>query len=455
MNIVILAAGQGKRMRSTLPKVLHPIAGKPMLGWVLDTTSALDPKANVVVVVGHGASQVESYLNGVSAAVQVVVQKEQKGTGHAVLQAVPKLRADEQTLILYGDVPLISTSTLQKLASLAQQGSLGLLTEFMDDPTGYGRIVRNEDTAVAAIVEEKDASPELRAIREVNTGLMIAPTATLKTWLSGLSANNAQQEYYLTDIIEMAVRDGVPVLTTQAQYSWETAGVNSKKQLADLECVWQNHLAQTLLEQGVTVIDPHRIDIRGELTCAQDVTIDVGCIFMGRVALGQGVHIGPYCVIQDAVIGDGVTVEAFSHIQEATIGAQSKVGPYARLRPGAQLGKDVHIGNFVEVKKTSIDDGSKANHLAYLGDAQIGKGVNVGAGTITCNYDGANKHLTIIEDGAFIGSDTQLVAPVRVGKNATLGAGTTLTKDAPENQLTVTRVKQTSLHWQRPVKAKK
>ena len=455
MNIVILAAGQGKRMRSTLPKVLHPIAGKPMLGWVLDTASALDPKANVVVVVGHGSSQVESYLNSISSAAQIVVQKEQKGTGHAVLQAVPALRSDDQTLILYGDVPLISASTLQKLALLAQQGSLGLLTEFMDDPTGYGRIVRNADTTVAAIVEEKDASPELRAIREVNTGLMIAPTATLKTWLSGLSANNAQQEYYLTDIIEMAVRDGVPVITTQAQYSWETAGVNSKKQLADLECAWQNHLAQALLEQGVTVMDPHRIDIRGELSCEEDVTIDVGCIFIGRVQLARGVRIGPYCVIQDAVIGENVTVEAFSHIQEATIGAESKIGPYARLRPGAQLGEDVHIGNFVEVKKTTIDDGSKANHLAYLGDAQIGKGVNVGAGTITCNYDGANKHLTIIEDGAFIGSDTQLVAPVRVGKNATLGAGTTLTKDAPENQLTVTRVKQTSLHWQRPVKTKK
>jgi len=455
MNIVILAAGQGKRMRSALPKVLHPIAGKPMLAHAIASAQAMAGQHQVTVVLGHGGDAVREYLEKAKINAQTVVQKEQKGTGHAVLQAAEQLHDDAPTLILYGDVPLIQKNTLERLAKLAEHGALGLLTQTMSDPTGYGRIVRDLDGGVQAIVEEKDASAEIKAITEINTGLMAVPTAHLKRWLKGLQPNNAQGEYYLTDIIALAVAEGVPVHTCSPGAPWETVGVNSRAQLAQLERTWQLELAQRLLDAGVTLLDPARIDVRGELTCGQDIQIDVGCIFEGRVEIADGVTIGPYCVIRDAVIEPSAVIHAYTHIDQAKVGSRSIIGPYARLRPGAELASEVHIGNFVEVKNSQIASNSKANHLAYIGDATIGSRVNLGAGTITCNYDGVNKSRTVIEDDAFIGSDTQLVAPVTVGKGATLGAGTTLTKDAPPDQLTVTRVKQISLNWQRPVKKPK
>jgi bifunctional UDP-N-acetylglucosamine pyrophosphorylase/glucosamine-1-phosphate N-acetyltransferase len=455
MNIVILAAGQGKRMRSTLPKVLHPIAGRPMLEHVLTSAKALAGDHMTVLVLGHGGEFVHEFLSKTAFQAKTALQSEQKGTGHAVLQACDQLSDDPVTLILYGDVPLIQTQTLQQLAQLAESGGLGLLTQNMPNPTGYGRILRNQDGDVSGIVEEKDASAEIRQITEINTGFMALPTEKLKGWLKQLKPNNAQGEYYLTDVIALAVAEGVPVYTTQASNEWETVGVNSRAQLADLERVWQRELANRLLESGVTLLDPSRIDIRGELQCGTDVKIDIGCVFEGKVVLGSGVSVGPHCVIKDAVIDANVKIQAFTHIDQATVGAGSVIGPYARLRPGTALAEEVHVGNFVEIKNSEVGAGSKANHLAYVGDATIGKKVNIGAGTITCNYDGVNKHRTIIEDEAFIGSDTQLVAPVTVGKGATLGAGTTLTKDAPANQLTVTRVKQVSLNWQRPTKKSK
>jgi bifunctional UDP-N-acetylglucosamine pyrophosphorylase/glucosamine-1-phosphate N-acetyltransferase len=455
MNIVILAAGQGKRMRSALPKVLHPIAGKPMLGHAMASAEAISGQHQVIVVIGHGGEAVQEYLEKSVSSAKTVVQKEQKGTGHAVLQATDLLLDDVPTLILYGDVPLIQTQTLERLCELASQGGLGLLTQDMINPHGYGRIVRNLDGGVQAIVEEKDATSDIKAITEINTGLMAVPTPKLKSWLKNLKPNNAQGEYYLTDIISLAAAEGLPVLTTSPDSPWETVGVNSRAQLAELERTWQLELASRLLESGVTLIDPARIDIRGQLVCGQDVKIDVGCIFEGQVTLADGVTIGPYCVIRDAVIEAGAIIQAYTHIDQAKVGSRSVIGPYARLRPGTDLAAEVHIGNFVEIKNSQIGFNSKANHLAYIGDATIGSKVNVGAGTITCNYDGVNKHRTIIEDEAFIGSDSQLVAPVTVGKGATLGAGTTLTKDAPAGQLTITRVKQSSLNWQRPVKKPK
>jgi bifunctional UDP-N-acetylglucosamine pyrophosphorylase/glucosamine-1-phosphate N-acetyltransferase len=455
MNIVILAAGQGKRMRSTLPKVLHPIAGRPMLEHVLTSAKALAGDHVTILVLGHGGEFVQEFLSKTAFQAKTALQSEQKGTGHAVLQACDQLSDDPVTLILYGDVPLIQTQTLQQLAQLAESGGLGLLTQSMANPTGYGRILRNHDGDVSGIVEEKDASAEIRQITEINTGFMALPTEKLKGWLKQLKPNNAQGEYYLTDVIALAVAEGVPVYTTQASNDWETVGVNSRTQLADLERVWQHELANRLLESGVTLLDPSRIDIRGELQCGTDVKIDIGCVFEGKVVLGSGVSVGPHCVIKDALIDANAKIQAFTHIDQATVGAGSVIGPYARLRPGTVLAEEVHVGNFVEIKNSDVGAGSKANHLAYVGDATIGKKVNIGAGTITCNYDGVNKHRTIIEDEAFIGSDTQLVAPVTVGKGATLGAGTTLTKDAPANQLTVTRVKQVSLNWQRPTKKSK
>jgi len=455
MNIVILAAGQGKRMRSTLPKVLHPIAGRPMLEHVLTSAKALAGDHVTILVLGHGGEFVQEFLSKTAFQAKTALQSEQKGTGHAVLQACDQLSDDPVTLILYGDVPLIQTQTLQQLAQLAESGGLGLLTQSMANPTGYGRILRNHDGDVSGILEEKDASAEIRQITEINTGFMALPTEKLKGWLKQLKPNNAQGEYYLTDVIALAVAEGVPVYTTQASNDWETVGVNSRTQLADLERVWQHELANRLLESGVTLLDPSRIDIRGELQCGTDVKIDIGCVFEGKVVLGSGVSVGPHCVIKDAVIDANAKIQAFTHIDQATVGAGSVIGPYARLRPGTVLAEEVHVGNFVEIKNSDVGAGSKANHLAYVGDATIGKKVNIGAGTITCNYDGVNKHRTIIEDEAFIGSDTQLVAPVTVGKGATLGAGTTLTKDAPANQLTVTRVKQVSINWQRPTKKSK
>ena len=417
------------------------------------------------MVIGHGAEHVNAFLGDLVSrnpsfkAIKTVLQKEQKGTGHALLQTLTKLNKDLPTLVLYGDVPLITKDTLQLLIRLAdgvrsKRSALGLLTQNMANPTGYGRIVRDQDGLVSAIVEEKDASPSIKGITEINTGIMVLPTDSLSKWLKSLKTKNAQGEYYLTDVIAMAVRDGVPIRTSQAKNEHEILGVNSRDQLAALERQLQKQRATALLETGVTLFDPERIDIRGELVCGQDVWIDIGCVFEGRVQLANGVHIGPYCVIKDSQIAANTEVGAFTHIDGAQIGVDARVGPYARIRPGTILANEVHIGNFVEVKNTRIAAQSKANHLAYVGDSIVGARVNIGAGTITCNYDGVNKHQTIIEDDAFIGSDTQLVAPVKVGKGATLGAGTTLTKDAPAGKLTVSRAKQVSLDWQRPIKIK-
>ena len=452
MNVVILAAGMGKRMQSDLPKVLHPLAGKPLLSHVIDTARTLSP-SRVCVVYGHGGDLVPSRLAADD--LRFVLQAPQLGTGHAVMQAADVLDDAVPTLVLYGDVPLTAAQTLQTLVDKAGNEKLAVLTVDLEDPAGYGRIVR-ADKRIVRIVEQKDASESERAIQEVNTGILVAPTRALKTWLGKLSNNNAQQEYYLTDVIAMAVQDGIPVESAQPAQVWETLGVNSKVQLAELERIYQRNIANTLLDQGVTLADPNRLDVRGALRCGHDVSIDVGCVFEGEVVLGDGVSIGANCVIRDATIDRGVTIKAFSHIDGATIGADAQIGPYARLRPGTELGADVHVGNFVEIKNSQFDAHSKANHLAYVGDATVGARVNIGAGTITCNYDGANKHRTVIEDDAFIGSDTQLVAPVTVGKGATLGAGTTLTKDAPPDSLTVSRAKQISITgWQRPVKTKK
>ena len=469
MNIVILAAGQGKRMKSALPKVLQTLAGKPLLWHVLNTALELQGKASKqgpIVVVGHGAADVKEFLANLSKVdpafgkVSTALQTEQKGTGHALLQALSKLDVQEPTLVLYGDVPLTSKKTLSKLAKLAdgvrgKDCALALLTQKLSNPTGYGRIVRDAEGLVQEIVEEKDATLAQKAIKEINTGIMVLPTNSLKQWLKALRSSNAQGEYYLTDVIAMAVKDGVPIRTTQADDEFETIGVNSRDQLAALERVHQHNIANQLMDAGVSLADPARIDVRGTLDCGTDVFIDVGCVFEGIVTLAAGTKIGPYCIVRNCVIGKGVTIHPYSHLDGAKVGNQSIIGPYARLRPGADLANDVHIGNFVEVKNSKIAANSKANHLAYVGDAIVGSRVNIGAGTITCNYDGVNKHQTIIEDDVFIGSDTQLVAPVRVGRGATLGAGTTLTKDAPPNQLTVSRAKQISLLWQPPVKKDK
>ena len=456
-------------MKSALPKVLQTLAGKPLLQHVLSTALSLQSKQaknGPVVVVGHGAADVKTFLAIISkedpsfGKVVTALQAEQKGTGHALLQALSKLDVQEPTLVLYGDVPLTTKKTLAKLAKLAdgvrgQDCALALLTQNLSNPTGYGRIVRDADGSVKEIVEEKDATPAQKQIQEINTGIMVLPTNSLKKWLKALRASNAQGEYYLTDVIAMAVKDGVPIRTTQADDECETIGVNSRDQLASLERVHQINIANQLMDAGVSLADPARIDVRGTLECGTDVFIDVGCVFEGCVTLDAGTKVGAYCVIRNSVIGKGVTIHPYSHIDGAKVGNQSLIGPYARLRPGADLSNDVHIGNFVEVKNSKIAANSKANHLAYIGDSIVGSRVNIGAGTITCNYDGVNKHRTIIEDDVFIGSDTQLVAPVRVGRGATLGAGTTLTKDAPANQLTVSRAKQISLQWQRPVKQEK
>ena len=452
VNVVILAAGKGKRMRSDLPKVLHPIAGKAMLAHVVDTARQLGA-ARICVVYGHGGETVPQQL----AADDLFWAKQdpQLGTGHAVLQALPHLLSDLPTLVLYGDVPLIQVDTLRRLIETTGSDNLGLLTVSMENPQGYGRIVRLHGQIVR-IVEEKDAEDAEWAIKEVNTGIIVAPTAALQRWLPQLGNRNAQGEYYLTDTIAMAVAEGMVVKAAHPAHDWEVEGVNSKVQLAALERVHQRNIARQLLEDGVMLADPERLDVRGQLFCGNDVSIDINCVFEGKVVLGAGVSVGPHCVLKNVTVADGVRIQAFCHLEDAVVGASSIIGPYARLRPGTELGQDVHIGNFVEVKNSTIAAHSKANHLAYVGDATVGSRVNVGAGTITCNYDGANKFRTIIEDDVFIGSDTQLVAPVTVGRGATLGAGTTLTKDAPADQLTVSRSKQVSIPgWKRPVKASK
>ncbi len=449
MNVVVLAAGMGKRMRSDLPKVLHPLAGKPLLAHVLDCARSLAP-TRLVVVYGHGGERVPTALAAPD--LQWVLQDPQLGTGHAVMQAAPLLEDGAPTLVLYGDVPLTSRDTLARLVEAAGTRRLALLTVELPDPAGYGRIVR-DGRRIVRIVEHKDADDATRAIREVNTGILVAPTPALKGWLAGLSNDNAQREYYLTDIVAAAVADGVEVVATQPAAVWETLGVNSKAQLAELERIHQRGVAERLMDDGVTLADPARIDVRGSLACGRDVEIDVNCVFEGEVVLADGARIGANCVIRDARIGAGAQVLPFTHIEGAGIGAGARIGPYARLRPGTELGEHTHVGNFVEMKNTEMAAHSKANHLAYVGDAVVGERVNIGAGTITCNYDGVNKHQTVIEDDAFIGSDTQLVAPVRVGRGATLGAGTTLTRDAPADKLTVSRAKQVTVDsWRRPVK---
>ena len=452
LNVIILAAGKGTRMVSDLPKVLHPIAGKPLLQHVLDTARRLTP-AKICVVFGYGGAQVPSAINQPD--LVWVEQAQQLGTGHAVQQTLPHLDTESISLILYGDVPLTREETLREIVSLASGGGLAVLTVTLDDPTGYGRIVRGPDGKVQRIVEQKDASEAERKIREVNTGIMAMPTQHLSRWLAGLHNNNAQGEYYLTDILSMAVAQKVEVSTCQPAHHWEIVGINSKRQLAEVERLYQNQAALKLLEAGVMLYDPARIDIRGELNCGKDVCIDVNCVFEGKVSLGDRVTVGANCVLRDVFIASDTRIEPFTWIDTATLGAHNHIGPFARIRPGTKLADHVHIGNFVEIKNSQVDDGSKINHLSYVGDATIGKRVNVGAGTITCNYDGANKHRTVIEDGAFIGSDTQLVAPVTVGRGATIGAGSTITRDAPADELTLTRTKQFTVKgWKRPQKPK-
>ena len=455
LNVVILAAGQGKRMHSARPKVLHTLAGKPLLRHVIDAARALHPD-RIVVVYGHGGEGVREAMTG--ADLRFVKQEPQQGTGHAVMQAVPQLGTANTTLILYGDVPLTSIETLKALVGAAS-GGMAILTVELDDPSGYGRMVRagganGERGKIVRIVEHRDASEAERTIREINSGIMAVPTAKLMGWLGQLSNQNTQGEYYLTGIVPMALADGVAIESATAPHAWEVLGVNSRAQLAQLERIHQRNLAAALLEQGVALADPARIDIRGSLACGQDVSIDVNCVFEGDVVLGNDIVIGPNCVLKNVRIKTGTRVEAFSHLEDADVGAHCRIGPYARLRPGAQLDEHVHIGNFVEVKKSTVGAGSKANHLAYIGDAEVGKNVNIGAGTITCNYDGVNKSKTIIGDGAFIGSDSTLVAPVTIGAGAYIGAGSTITKQAPPAKLTLTRAKQLTIDSWKPPKKK-
>lgn len=451
INVVILAAGLGKRMNSNLPKVLQPLAGKAMIEHVLQTVDKLENVSKKVVVVGHKADVVQAHLGGYED-VQFALQQPQLGTGHALLQTLDQLDpAAEYTLVLLGDVPLIQPETIERLTNVAGDG-MAILTTVLRNPTGYGRILRQKGRIVA-IVEQKDATEGQKQIREVNTGIMLLPTARLAGWLAELKTSNAQGEYYLTDVIGLAVRDGVRINSARPRRSFEVEGVNSKTQLARLEGIWQDHQAELLTEQGVTVLDPSRLDIRGKLTCGRDVTIDVGCIFEGDVVLADGVYVGPYSVIRNAEIAEGTQIAAYSHIEGAVVGSQAKIGPFARLRPGAQLSNNVRVGNFVEVKNSVIGNGSKVNHLSYIGDTDMGERVNIGAGTITCNYDGVNKFRTTIEDDVFIGSDTQLIAPVTVEAGATLGAGTTLTKTAPAGKLTLSRARQVTVDsWVRPQK---
>jgi bifunctional UDP-N-acetylglucosamine pyrophosphorylase/glucosamine-1-phosphate N-acetyltransferase len=458
MNVVILAAGKGTRMRSGLPKVLHPVGGMPMLAHVVKTAQALKPK-KIIVVIGHGADQVKATMQTlpeISQATPIdwVIQDPPQGTGHAVAQALPKLDLQSATLILYGDVPLITSQTLRRLLDTAEKNQgLAVLTAMLDSPTGYGRIIRDAHQHIQKIVEEKDADTAVRSICEINTGFMAAPAAHLATWVPAIDNRNAQKEFYLTDIIAKSVAEGKAVHALRCENIEEILGVNSQEDRAQIERAYQRGMARQLMSAGVRLQDPERIDVLGQLECASDVSISIGCVFEGTVQIAAGAVIGPHCVIRNARIGQEAVIEAFSHIDGAAIGPKSVIGPYARLRPGTELAEGVHIGNFVEVKNSVVGPRSKANHLSYLGDASIGSRVNVGAGTITCNYDGAEKHRTVIEDDVFIGSDTQLVAPVTVGRGATLGAGTTLTQDAPEDALTISRAQQVTIkNYRRPQK---
>ena len=450
LAVITLAAGKGSRMKSDLPKVLHPIAGLPLLGHVLNTAMSLHAERQWVVI-GHGADQVREAF--ASSDIHWALQTEQKGTGHAVAQALPGVTDDQVVLVLYGDVPLIQADTLQPLVAAAEAGQLGLLTVTLPDPTGYGRIVRDSHGQVQAIVEHKDASEAQRRIGEVNTGILAAPASRLKSWLPRLSADNAQGEYYLTDIIAMAVADGVDVQTHQPADATEVEGVNDRVQLARLERACQLRSAESLMRQGVSLADPARLDIRGDLEVGANVTIDVGCIFEGKVVLGDNVQVGPYSLIRNSTIGAGVQIESFCHIEEAEVASDCSLGPYARLRPGSDLAAGVRVGNFCEIKKSQVGPGAKVNHLSYIGDASVGANTNIGAGTITCNYDGVNKSRTDIGKNAFIGSNTALVAPVSVGDEATVGAGSVITRDVAAGELAVARSKQRNIAgWKRPEK---
>ena len=458
VDVVIMAAGKGTRMKSSMPKVLHRLGGRGLLQHVIDTATQLHARS-VVVITGHGAEQVEASLSH-NDRLQCVRQIPQLGTGHAMQQAIPVLEDDGITLVLSGDVPLIQTETLSAVLGMCDDQHLALLTLQTPTPTGYGRVVRSPQGQVLAIAEEKDASPEQRRIQEIYSGIMAVPTRLLRAWLTRLDNQNVQKEYYLTDVVKFAVADGASVVAHCIKEAWQVEGVNNPVQLAALERMFQRIQAERLMLDGVRLADPARFDLRGSLICGQDVEIDVNCVFEGAVSLGDGVRIGPNCVIANANIGAGTFIQAFTHIdgeqQTVQIGREARIGPFARLRPGADLAEEVHIGNFVEVKNSTLAKGSKANHLAYLGDATVGERVNYGAGSITANYDGANKHRTIIEDDVHVGSNCVLVAPVTLGAGGTIGGGSTITKDAPAGTLTVARAKQTSIaHWQRPVKTKK
>ena len=449
LAVVILAAGKGTRMKSDLPKVLHPIAGRPMVQHVVDAAGALDPD-NTVLIYGHGGDAVRQAVTG--SRLQWAEQAEQLGTGHAVAQALPHLEEDV-VLVLYGDVPLIQPQTLRDFVARVDDQSLALMTLTLDDPSGYGRVIRDGDGKVRRVVEQKDASDEEKAVREINTGILACTRRFLNDSLPRLSNSNAQGEYYLTDLIAMAVDAGMEVVTEQPGHAWEVDGVNDRVQLARLERVHQRVRAESLMRAGVTLLDPARLDIRGNLQCGQDVTLDINTVLVGDVVIGDRVTVGPNCLIRNARIGSGTHIEANSVVDGAVVGEHCQVGPFARLRPGTELAARAKVGNFVETKKAYVGEGSKVNHLTYIGDSRIGKGVNVGAGTITCNYDGVNKFQTVMKDGAFIGSNSSLVAPVTIGENATVGAGSVVTKDVPDQGLAVARGQQRNIqNWSRPEK---
>ncbi len=452
LHVIILAAGKGTRMRSSLPKVLHPVAGRPMVSHVIDTAKSLNAE-KIHLVYGHGGEIMQARLHEPELA--WVLQAEQLGTGHAVAQAMPGIPDDANVLVLYGDTPLITTTTLQLLLQTQPVDGIGLLTVTLPNPTGYGRILRVNEQVVG-IVEQKDASPEQQAITEVNTGVLVAPAKQMKEWLSGLTNQNAQGEYYLTDVIAAAHQAGSSIQTAQPSCVQEVEGANNRLQLAQLERFYQKRAAEQLMLDGVTLLDPARFDLRGSLTCGDDVVLDANVIIEGHVELGHRVQIGAGCILKGCKIADDSIISPYTVIESSTLAEGCTVGPFARLRPGAELAAQAHVGNFVELKNAKLGLGSKAGHLSYLGDSEIGANVNIGAGTITCNYDGANKHKTIIEDDVFVGSDTQLVAPVKIAKGATLGAGCTITRDVGEDELVITRVPQRHITgWQRPVKQKK
>ncbi len=451
LEILVLAAGLGKRMRSDLPKVLHPLAGRPLLAHVLDTARELSPR-KIIVVHGHGADYLKKVFSEKD--LEWVLQAEQLGTGHAVVQAMPRVGADASVLLVYGDVPLVRAATLKRLLDAAGDG-LAVLTAELEDPAAYGRVVRDASGRVKRIVELRDAGPDERAIREINAGFYALGARRLSGWLKKLKNDNAQKEYYLTDLVGLAVADGVPVAAVKADHAWEAAGVNSKAELAGLERQHQKIVSGKLLEAGVTLADPARIDVRGTLECGRDVAIDVNCVFEGRVRLGDGVRIGANCVLRNMTVAAGSEILPFCHLEDSSIGKRCRLGPYARLRPGTILEEEVHVGNFVEVKASRLGAGSKANHLAYIGDSELGARVNYGAGAITCNYDGVAKHRTVIEDDCFIGSDATLVAPVRIARGSYIGAGSTINKDTPAGQLTVARAKQVSIPGWKPPRKKR